>query len=310
MTVTVPSFKLNTGASIPAIGLGTWQSKPEEVTAAVEHALKIGYRHLDCAWMYGNEAAVGEGIRRSGVPRAEIFVTSKLWSTKHSRVAQALQESLDNLGLDYLDLFLVHWPVALNPDGNHPNFPTRPDGSRDVHEGWSLADTWRQFEAVYREGKVKAIGVSNFSRLKLDELLKTAEVVPAVDQLELHLYNPDPALVGYLHEKGILPQAYSPLGSTGSPLLKDEEVGKVAAKHNTSASAVLLAWLISKKIVVLPKSVTPARITQNLEEPLKVKLDDADIKALDAVAPGGKVYRFICPPWPVELGFDNWRKPQ
>lgn len=162
---------------------GTWQSKPEEVTAAVEHALKAGYRHIDCAWMYGNEAAVGEGIRRAGIPRAELFVTSKLWSTQHTRVAQSLQESLQNLGLDYLDLYLVHWPVPLNPAGNHPTLPTLPSGKRDVLDDWDIRDTWKQMEAVHREGKAKAIGVSNFSRLKLEHILATAEVVPAVDQV-------------------------------------------------------------------------------------------------------------------------------
>lgn len=237
---------------------GTWQSSPEEVTAAVEHALKAGYRHIDCAWMYGNEAAVGEGIRRAGIPRAELFVTSKLWSTQHTRVAQSLQESLQNLGLDYLDLYLVHWPVPLNPAGNHPTLPTLPSGKRDVLEDWDIRDTWKQMEAVHREGKAKAIGVSNFSRLKLEHILATAEVVPAVDQvrramchtwmltrrqLELHLYNPDPALLAFLNEKGILPQAYSPLGSTGSPLLSDDVVLELAKKHAAEPSAIALAYL-------------------------------------------------------------------
>ncbi|KZV85924.1 Aldo/keto reductase [Exidia glandulosa HHB12029] len=301
-----PTFKLNTGATIPAIGLGTWQSKPEEVTAAVEHALKTGYRHIDCAWMYGNEAAVGEGIRRAGIPRSELFVTSKLWSTHHTRVAQSLQETLQNLGLDYLDLYLIHWPVPLNPNGNHPTIPTLPSGKRDVLEDWDIRDTWKQMEAVYREGKAKAIGVSNFSKLKLEHILATAEVVPAVDQLELHLYNPDPTLLAYLKEKGILPQAYSPLGSTGSPLLSDEVVVELAKKHSADPSAIALAYLLAKGIVALPKSVTPARITQNLEGPIKVKLDEEDVKKLDALAPGGKQRRFIAPPWPIELGFDNW----
>lgn len=301
-----PTFKLNTGASIPAIGLGTWQSKPEEVTAAVEHALKVGYRHIDCAWMYGNEAAVGEGIRRSGVPRSEIFVTSKLWSTHHTRVAESLQETLDNLGLEYVDLYLIHWPVPLNPKGNHPTIPVLPNGKRDVDHSWDIRDTWKQMEAVYRAGKAKAVGVSNFSKLKLEHILATAEVVPAVDQLELHVYNPDPELLSFLKEKGIVAQAYSPLGSTGSPLLADDVIVEIAKKHSAEPSAVALAYLLAKGVVVLPKSVTPARITQNLEGTLKVKLTEEEVQRLDALAPGGKQKRFIHPPWPIELGFRHW----
>ena len=137
----------------------------------------------------------------------------------------------------------MHWPIALNPNGNHPLFPTRPDGIRELHEGWDIADTWKQLEAVFRKGKVKAIGVSNASRVTVEKLLKTAEIKPAANQLELHLYNPDPALVEYLHEEGIQPQAYSPLGSTGSPLLTDEVVVRIAEKHKSEPGAVCLAYL-------------------------------------------------------------------
>ncbi|KAH7097023.1 Aldo/keto reductase [Auriculariales sp. MPI-PUGE-AT-0066] len=305
----VPTLKLNTGASIPVIGLGTWQSGPDEVINAVEHALKNGYRHIDCAWMYGNEEQVGEGIRRAGVPRAELFVTSKLWSTKHNQVEAALDDTLKKLGLEYLDLFLMHWPVALNPNGNHPTIPTRSDGTRDLYDGWSIAQTWAQLEAVHRSGKARAIGLSNASRQTVEKILAVAQVKPAVDQLELHLYNPDPELVTWLQSQGIVVEAYSPLGSTGSPLLKDEVVVKIAEKHGVGAGDVLLQYLLSKNIVVLPKSVTPARISSNLTGPLKVKLDDADIKALDGLAPGGKQQRFVMPPWPVDLGFGpTWTK--
>ncbi|TFK38255.1 NADP-dependent oxidoreductase domain-containing protein [Crucibulum laeve] len=310
--MTSPTIKLNNGREIPAIGLGTWQSKPGEVTAAVAYALKdAGYRHIDCAWAYGNEKEVGEGIRASGVPRSEIFITSKLWGTWHSRVEECLDQTLANLGTDYLDLYLIHWPVPLNPNGNHPVFPTLPDGKRDVDHAWDLKDTWKQMEDVLKKGKVKSIGVSNFSKKKLEEILPTAEIIPVVDQLELHVYNPQHNLISYLKSKGIVPQAYSPLGSTNSPLLTDEVITEVAKKHSLQTSDVLLGYLVAKGFVVLPKSVTPARILSNLTGAITAaeRLETADIEKIDALAPGGKQRRFITPPWPVDLGFDNWKSP-
>ncbi|OSD05013.1 Aldo/keto reductase [Trametes coccinea BRFM310] len=305
-----PKIKLNNGNEIPIIGLGTWQSKPDEVINAVEYALKeAGYRHIDCAWAYDNEKEVGEGIRRSGVPRSEIFLTSKLWCTHHGRVEAALDETLANLGTDYLDLYLVHWPIHLNPNGNHPKFPTRPDGSRDVLTDWKIRDTWAQMEAVLAKGKVRAIGVSNFSeRILEQDLLPYAKVVPAVNQVELHLYNPQLKLVEYLKSKGIVPQAYSPLGSTNSPLLEDETAGALAKKYELSPADILLGYLVAKDIVTLPKSVNPKRIKSNIEGALAAakKLTKEDVEKLDGVAASGKQMRLIQPPWGVDLGFDNW----
>jgi len=305
----VPTIKLNNGKEIPTIGLGTWQSKPGEVEKAVEYALKeAGYRHIDAAWAYKNEKEVGEGLKQSGVPRSEVFITSKLWGTYHSRVEECLDETLSNLGTDYLDLYLIHWPVAMNPNGNHPQFPTRPDGKRDIDLSWKLSDTWKQMEAVLKKGKVKAIGVSNFSEAKLEEILPTAEIVPAVNQLELHLYNPQHKLVAYLHDKGIVAQAYSPLGSTNSPILTDETAVEIAKKYSLQPSDILLGYLLAKGIVILPKSVTPARIATNSKGALEAqkKLSKGDLEKLDGVAPGGKQRRFITPPWPIALGFENW----
>ncbi|KIP07209.1 hypothetical protein PHLGIDRAFT_105937 [Phlebiopsis gigantea 11061_1 CR5-6] len=304
-----PKITLNNGVEIPALGLGTWQSKPEEVVHAVEYALKeAGYRHIDCAWAYGNEKEVGEGIRRSGVPRGEIFVTSKLWSTRHHDVEGSLDESLANLGLDYLDLYLVHWPVHLNPNGNHPNFPTLPDGSRDIVKDWPISKTWEQMEAVLKKGKVRSIGVSNCSEKILEQLLPHASVVPAVNQLEIHLYNPQHELIEYLKARGIVPQAYSPLGSTGSPLLQDETATAIAHKHGLQTSDVLLGYLVAKGYVVLPKSVTPARIASNFTGALAAAkaFTKEDIEKLDGVAASGKQKRLITPPWGVDLGFRNW----
>ncbi|KIJ32167.1 hypothetical protein M422DRAFT_234290 [Sphaerobolus stellatus SS14] len=309
--MSAPTIKLNTGAEIPLIGLGTWQSPPGQVEKAVEYALKNGYKHIDGAWAYDNEEEVGKGIKASGVPREEIFITSKIWSTYHRRVEENVDDTLKKLGTDYLDLLLMHWPVPLNPNGNHPKFPTLPDGTRDVDKGWSIVDTWKQMEKLYKAGKVKAIGVSNFSQLKLEELLPHVEVVPAVNQLEIHLYNPQHKLLEYMNSKGIVPQAFSPLGSTGSPLFTDETATELSKKYNVSVAAVLLGYLVAKKIVTLPKSVTPERIQANLDGSVEFakKVEPADIERLDGVAASGKQHRFIMPPWPVELGFDNWRKP-
>ncbi|KAF8605072.1 Aldo/keto reductase [Ceratobasidium sp. AG-I] len=300
----VPLVKLNNGVEIPAIGLGTWQSKPEEVVNAVKHALQSGYKHIDCAFAYGNEEQVGEGIKLSGVARSEIFITSKIWSTYHRRVEESLNKTLAALGTDYLDLLLMHWPVPLNPNGNHPLFPTIADGTRDVDKEWTIAQTWAQLEALLASGKVRAIGVSNCSELKLNEILPTAKVIPAVNQVELHPYNPQLKLVEFCKSKGIKIEAYSPLGSTGSPMLQDETILEIAKKHDSTAPAVLIGYHVAKGHIVLPKSVTPARIESNLKA---ATLDTSDVEKLDSLAASGKQQRFVKPAWPVVLGFEDWK---
>ncbi|KAJ7064645.1 Aldo/keto reductase [Mycena amicta] len=305
----IPNVKLNSGYEIPILGLGTWQSQAAEVSTAVEYAVKeAGIRHIDCAFAYGNEKEVGAGIKASGVPRSEIFITSKVWSTWHSRVEECVDQTLANLGTDYLDLYLIHWPVALNPNGNHPSFPTLPDGKRDVIHSWDLKDTWKQMEALVKNGKVRSIGVSNFSEKNLEKILPTAEIVPAVDQLELHIYNPQHKLLAYLRSKGIHPQAYSPLGSSGSPLMKDEVVLELAEKYGLQPTDVLIGYLLANNVIALPKSITPARIKSNATGPIDAlaKLTKEDVQKLDELAAAGKQKRFIMPPWPVDLGFDNW----
>jgi glycerol 2-dehydrogenase (NADP+) len=241
-------FKLNTGAPIPAVGLGTWQSAPGEVAAAVEHALKSGYRHIDAAFVYQNEKEVGEGLKKAfatgEIKREDVFVTSKLWCTFHQTglPEKCLDQTLQNLGLDYIDLWLMHWPVPMNPNGNHPLFPKHEDGSRDLDTKWSYVDTWKGMEEVQKSGKVKAIGVSNFSVPYLEKLLSEATIVPAANQIENHPYLPQQEIVDFCKEKGILVQAYSPLGSTGSPLFQEEGVQEVAKKHNVGPGTVLISY--------------------------------------------------------------------
>ncbi|KAJ9622011.1 H/ACA snoRNP pseudouridylase subunit [Taxawa tesnikishii (nom. ined.)] len=296
---------LNTGAKIPAVGLGTWQSDPGQVKAAVAHALKVGYKHIDCAYVYGNEDEVGAGLAegfKSGVKREDIFVTTKLWCTYHSRVEENLDLSLKALGLDYVDLYLMHWPVPMNPKGNDPKFPKLPDGSRDLDKSWSYQQTWKEMEKVLKTGKVKAIGVANFSVKFLEELLPEAEVTPAVNQIENHPYLPQQEIVDFCKSKGIHVTAYSPFGSTGSPLFQEEGIQEVAKKHSVSAGTVLLSYGVARGNSVIPKSVTASRIEDNLKI---VKLDSSDMDALEGIHKKKGITRYVYPAFGVNLGFPD-----
>ncbi|OJJ59830.1 hypothetical protein ASPSYDRAFT_200755 [Aspergillus sydowii CBS 593.65] len=299
-------FKLNTGALIPAVGLGTWKSEPGEVTKAVSFALKNGYRHIDAALIYGNENEVGQGIRDSGVPREEIFITSKLWNTHQPNVKEGLQKTLDALGTDYLDLYLIHWPVRLVPNATSDLLPTNPDGTRSVDRSWDQGETWRQMEEVYKSGKAKAIGVANWSIPYLEDLRKTWTVVPAVNQVELHPFLPQHELKKYCEDLGILLEAYSPLGSTGAPIMSDPEIQQIAEKNGVSAATVLISYHVNKGIVVLPKSVTEKRIVSNKEV---VSLSKEDLAVLDGLAAKGKAKRINTPLWGFDLGFADWYGP-
>ncbi|KAK3056374.1 H/ACA snoRNP pseudouridylase subunit [Extremus antarcticus] len=303
--MTDQDFTLNTGHKIPALGLGTWQSEAGQVKTAVAHALKSGYRHIDAAFVYGNENEVGEGLKEAlsaGVKREDIFVTSKLWCTYHRRTEECLDESLKRLGLDYVDLYLMHWPVPMNPNGNHPLQPKHPDGSRDLDTEWSHTDTWKGMEKLLKTGKTRAIGVSNYSVKFLEELLPHCSVVPAANQIENHPYLPQQEISDFCKEKGILVEAYSPLGSTGSPLFDEEGVQEVAKKHNVGPGTVLLSYQVSKGHVVLAKSVTPSRIEENRNI---LKLESSDIEALDNISKTKGTTRYVWPPFGVKLGFPD-----
>ncbi|ORY13633.1 NADP-dependent oxidoreductase domain-containing protein [Clohesyomyces aquaticus] len=305
MTTTIP---LNTGSSIPALGLGTWQSSPGEVKAAVIHAIESGYRHIDCAFCYQNEDEVGEALKevlaRGIVKREELFITSKLWCTFHTRVEEGLKKSLELLGLEYLDLYLMHWPVPMNPKGNHPLFPKLPDGSRDLDLTTSHIQTWKNLESLVSSPspKVKAIGVANYSVKYLTKLLEHATIVPAVNQIENHPYLPQQEVVDFCREKGIHVTAYSPFGSTGSPMFKDEVVNEVAEKHGVKAGTVLLSYHLARNSSVLAKSVTPSRIDENRK---LIALDEDDMSKLEGISKTKGLTRFVYPPFGVDCGFPD-----
>lgn len=247
------SYTLNNGVSIPVLGFGTWKAENGEVAyQAVLEALKAGYRHIDTAAIYKNEESVGRAIRDSGIPRQEIFVTTKLWNTNHSydEALQAFEESMEKLGLDYLDLYLIHWP---NPKPLREN------------DAWKTrnAEVWRAMENLYQEGKIRAIGVSNFLPKHLDALLETARIIPAVNQVRLAPGVYQEEVVAYCREKGILLEAWGPFGQ--GELFDKKEVQEIATKHGKSAAQIALAWSLAEEFLPLPKSVTASRIQSNLD---------------------------------------------
>lgn len=291
------TFTLNTGAIIPAVGLGTWQSKPNEVKNAVEVALKAGYRHIDAALIYGNENEVGQGIKNSGIDRSKIFITTKLWNTEHKAedVPKSLNESLKSLGLDYVDLYLIHWPFSFKKGGSN----------NEIDNTIDIKDTWKALEKLVEEGKTKAIGLSNFNIPRIQEILSIAKIQPSVLQVELHPYNPQWELKEFTDKHNIHLTAYSPLGSTNAPLGQEPIIQEIAKKYKKSTAQVLISWASQRGTSVLPKSVTDDRIKSNFED---FEIEKEDFEKINALSRDVSKRHRYCDPknfWKLECFEDD-----
>ena len=251
MKTLTDTFTLSNGINIPVIGYGTWQTPSDGSTReCVKNAVLSGYRHIDTAFAYGNEAEVGEGIRTSGVSRQDIFLTTKHWVTErgYKKTIKAVETSLKNLGTDYLDLYLIHWPAVskVSPEWEEIN-----------------ASTWKAFEKMYTDGKIRAIGVSNFEKKHIDSLLKYAEIRPQVNQLEFHPGYTQYDTVKYMQACGILVEAWSPLGS--GAVLSNERLKEIAAEYNKDTAQLCVKFALQNGILPLPKSTNPDRMKSNAD---------------------------------------------
>lgn len=282
---------------MPAFGLGTWKSKPGEVYQAVKKAIEMGYRHIDCAPIYENENEVGEAIKelleKGVVSREELWITSKLWNTEHAKddVIPALERSMKDLSVDYLDLFLVHWPVALKKGV----FLARSSDDLVSLEDMPLTETWEAMEEAVGKGLVRHIGVSNFGRRNLGRLISNATIRPEVNQVECHPFLQQGELLHYCVQNQVHVTAYAPLGSSDRPevlkgeneekLLDNPVIGEIASSKSTTVAQVLIAWALERGLSVIPKSVNPDRIKENFQAQ-EVKLSDVEMDAISKLDRG------------------------
>ncbi len=264
MSSSVPIITLNNDVKIPQLGLGVWQLKNgQETEIAVDAAIKAGYRMIDTAALYANEPSVGKAIRGASVPREELFVTTKLWNSDqgYKNAMIGFDKSLKRLGLDYIDMYLIHWPM--------PKLD-------------QYIATWRAMEEIYSSGRVKAIGVCNFPIAHLENLMNNTTIIPAVNQVELHPRLQQPELRQFCSDRGIYCQSWSPIGGTGGDLLNDSTLSKLAHKHQKSPAQIVLRWHIQIGQIVIPKSTHPERIVENINI-FDFELDDTDMAAITAM---------------------------
>lgn len=270
MTQTVPQTNFRDGHSIDQLGYGVWKVSDEEAEVVVGKALKAGYRHIDTARIYGNEAGVGRAVANSEVPREDIFITTKVWNSDqgYEKTLKAADESLERLGLEYVDLYLIHWLQPLRG---------------------TYVDTWKALIQLQKDGKATSIGVCNFTLEALEELYTETGVRPVINQVETHPYFPQGELRDYEVKHGIVHESWSPLGH-GGELLADPVINKIAEKHNATAAQVVIAWHLALGNVVIPKSVTESRIIENFES-IDLKLDSEDLAAINGLdrGPEGRI---------------------
>lgn len=288
--------------AMPIIGLGTWKSKTGEIYKAIRHAIKIGYRHFDCAAIYGNEQEIGQALKdsiKSGeITREDIWVTSKLWNNSHAKhqVSIALKKTLTDLCLDYLDLYLIHWPVCIKPEVRYPE-----TGSDFIlPDELPLAQTWEGMESCANEGLSKHIGVSNTSIKKLTGLMETSCIKPEMNQIELHPFLQQNDMLAYCKNNQILVTAYAPLGSGDRPAIlksKDEKslfdnpvIIKISQENGCSPAQVLIRWAIQRGTAVIPKSVNPTRLAENLNS-MNIELSLQDMDSLSKLNTNARYVR-------------------
>ncbi|MDR0370495.1 MAG: aldo/keto reductase [Prevotellaceae bacterium] len=280
------TFEFANGDKMPVLGLGTWLSGKNEVFGAVLDAIKVGYRHFDCAYVYANEHEIGDAIQEAvglgWVKRDELFITSKLWNSFHApeHVEQAIAKSLSDLRLDYLDLYLIHWPIAFRHGFDEVTDTNHLVSLTDC----PLSETWDAMIALKRKGLAKHVGVSNFSISKIEDLKRKSKMIPEVNQIEIHPYMQQDELIDYCHRNAIIPTAYSPLGSSHIfenqvGVMNERIVLEIAQKHACRPSQVVLAWGMERDTVVIPKSVHPGRIKENFNA-THIHLDAEDMDAM------------------------------
>ncbi|KAH0535384.1 aldo-keto reductase family 1 member B1-like [Cotesia glomerata] len=313
----VPMIVLNNGNKMPMIGLGTWRAATGVVTEIVKEAINVGYRHFDCALVYGNEKEIGDAIRakieEGVVKREDLFITSKLWNTYHKTesVEKGIRKSLTNFGLDYLDLYLIHWPIAYQETDDL--FPVNPDGTPAAIDTDYL-DTWKGMEGVFEKGLAKNIGVSNFNSEQITRLLANCKIKPVTNQVECHPYLTQQKLSAFCKERDIVITAYAPLGSRDRPWAKPEEpilldnpqLIEMAKKYNKTTAQIVIRYQIDRGHIVIPKTSTKNRLTENFSV-FDFKLSEEDMAFINGMDVGGRFVaikdRAACPNYPFNIPF-------
>lgn len=268
MKTLTDTYVMNNGVKIPCIGYGTFQIPNNDTERAVEDALKAGYRHIDTAYFYGNERGVGEAVRKSGIPREQIFVTSKVWNADrgYDTTKAEFEKTMENLGLEYLDLYLIHWPANRNQFG---------DEAKRIN-----AETWRAMEELYREGRIRAIGLSNFMPHHIEELLETATIKPMVDQIEFHPGWAQLEVSEYCHKNGIIVEAWSPFGR--KDVLGNETLKNIAEKYGKNTAQICVRWAMQHNILPLPRTINRERMVENVDV-FDFVIDEQDMKCIDGL---------------------------